>query len=618
MEADVLRDERADREARDRRETGRAPGRLPGSMRRPSRKRLRSPGIGADYEVPFASGLVALHPTYAPHTDDGLVAVSTPLHQEDRQLLREGYWFCYEEAQRICDFIETNCRHFQGELAGKLIKLHRSQRCYLRRLFGWYGPDNTRRYREAFKFVPRGNGKTLEAAAVEIFLTGADGEPGAVVIALATTKEQAGFCYNAAREMIDGSEELSQYFEVRTHSMDCSINNSILKVVTGKPGDGDNPHGAVNDEYHEARTTAAYDSIKTGMGKRRQPLLITITTAGYTIGGPCHQLYEYAQKVFYGIIPAPHFLPVIYEAPEGAAWDDPEAWRLANPLLGVSLRESEMTREAKNAKDRPEYQPAFLTKRLNRWTNAKHTWMDMGRWKTCAGKVPTALDALAGREAFGGIDLAHNRDLCAFTLLLPWDDAARAQVPAGVLERTKGHGFDLWARFYLPEDGIDEKAQQDGVPYRAWAKAGHLVLTPGDITDYDFIKKDVLRAHELLQLRDLGYDPHFANTWASDLFNNHGVTVTSIMQTYKELTAPIQAMEQLVMSRGLRHGNNPVLNWMVSNCVMKPSETGAKIPSKKNSRGRIDGVPASLMALHRAMVPGEQVLKAEDMKVRVY
>lgn len=615
LEDEWQRDRKKDVEARTRRAADRAPVRLPGSMRKTSRRRLKAPGIGADFEVPFASGLVCLHPTNAPTVDEGLIAVSTPLHEEDKHLLRAGYWFCYEEAQRVCDFIENNCRHYQGPLAGQLIKLEKCQRQYIRRLFGWYGPDNTRRYREVFKFVARGNGKTIEAAALEVFLTGADGELGPVVLASATTKEQAGFCYTAARNMIEGSEELSQHFEVRTSSMDCHLSNGILKVVTGKPGDGDNPHAAVVDEYHEAKSSVAYDSIRTGMGKRRQPLLITITTAGFNIGGPCHKLYEYAQKVFYGIISAPHFLPVIYEPPEGADPFDPETWKYANPMLGVSLSQAEMAKEAADARMRPDYLPAFLTKRLNIWTNATHTWMDMARWKASAGKVPADLAAFAGRDAYGGLDLAHNQDLCALVFIIPWDDATKEQVPASILQRTHGQGFDVWARFYLPEDGIDEKAKKEGVPYRAWAKSGHLVLTPGDATDYDFIKADILKARDILQIREIGFDQQFASMLAGDLVNNHDIKMTKVMQTYTELTAPIQLLERLVLARGWRHGNNPILTWTVSNTVMKPSVTGAKIPSKKDSRGHIDGVPAMLNALHRAMVSMHQGTTATGVDI---
>lgn len=572
-------------------------------------KDRKCPGIRRDYEVPFASGLLSLHPDHAPKADDGLIAVTSAQWDEDRRLLREGYWFRYTEADRVCNFIEKYCRHYQGRWAGQLLKLEQWQRRFVRRLFGWYRPDGTRRYREAFLFVPRGNGKTLLAAALELYLTGADGENAPVVISSATTEDQALLCYTAAREMIDGSEELAANFDVFTTEMYCRRNNGVLKVITGNPGDGDNPHGAVVDEYHQAKTDRVYAAIKTGMGKREQPLLIIITTAGVSIGGPCHKAYEHAQKIMYGVIPWPATLAVIYEPPDDCDWRDASTWSMANPNIGVSLKESEIAEDSLKAQLDPTYQGHFLTKRLNIWTNAVRTWMDMGKWKSCGAKLAPDLSLYAGREAFGGIDLAQTQDLCAFVLLFPWDDATREKLPPAVLRRTKGVGFDIWARFYLPEDGIDDKARRDGVAYRQWAKDKHLVLTPGDATDYDFIKADVLRAAEVLQLRDVGYDKQFAETFASDLFNNHGVPMTRITQSFDELTPPIQRMEQLVLARGLRHGNNPVLSWTFSNCVMKVGARGGKMPDKrpdKGSRGRIDGVPAALMALHRAMVSSQQ------------
>ena len=543
---------------------------------------------------------MATHPKGAAKPDEGLVGVSDELHAEDMKLLAAGYWFRYEEAERVCQFIETMCRHSKGRWRGQLIKLELWQRRMVRRLFGWYRPDGTRRYRKMLLFVPRKNAKSTLAAALELFLGGADGEKGAIVLSAATTADQARMVFDAARAMVDGSPELAQHMEVRTSAIQCYLNGGVVRVISGRVQDGENPHAFVCDEYHQHKTSAILDSAETAVGARQQPLILILTTAGDMTDTPCFRLWEYAAKIRDGILSVPEFLPVLYGAHPKDDWTDPKVWERVNPNYGVSV-DPEMMREAcEKAKMMPTYQAAFKTRHLNLWVNDVAGFIPMDKWKLCDGG-PRKLSELSGRVCFGGLDLAQTRDLNALLLVFPWVESDRERIPESVWEANKGRGIDVLARYWLPEENIDAKSKEDGVEYQRWVKEGLLVLTPGNTTDWNYIRAEVNAVAKAVDLREVGYDRQFAHHLAQQLYEQDGVTMVEVLQTFNVLTPPMKALERLILSRGIRHGGNEILTWNASNVVARLGEQGGLMPSKRRSRGRIDGIPALVMALSRAL-----------------
>jgi phage terminase large subunit-like protein len=564
--------------------------------------------------MPFAGGLMAHHPERAATPDEGLVGVSPALAEEDTRLLKEGYWFDYAEANRVCRWLETCCVHSSGSLRGQPITLAPWQRRFVRRLVGWYRPSGIRRYDEAFLLLPRGAGKTELVAWLSLYFGGADGI-GPMVMMAATSQDQARILYDSCRNVIDQQPELQRHYEPMTTVIVCHRTGGLIRLLTGKARDGDRPTHGIVEEYHEHRTTAVYDSLKTGLGKSPEGLLIVITTAGFDIDGPCYRRFDHLRKVVEGIVPSPHTLPLLWHLEPDDDWTDPEVWPLVQPGLGVSVSREKYYDECREAMDFSDYQQAFRTKRLNTWMHAAKTFLNMERWKDCAGKIPKDLDGLLDYyaklghpkpTAYGGLDLAMSQDLCALAAVVPWPtppeqhEAWYKGVRRGKLPKDVGEGVDVWCRFYMPEELLAAKQKADGVPYSRWREMGILVATPGDVTDYGFIRQDILKLHSRFDLQSLCYDKQFASQFATELLNDNGVPMVEFPQTYDFYTQPMRQLQSLVIRRLIRHGGNPLLTWTASNMVSKIGAKGGVMPNKAKSRGRIDGVVAALMALARA------------------
>ena len=210
---------------------------------------------------------------------------------------------------------------------------------------------------------------------------------------------------------------------------------------------GYNPHAVIFDELHAQPDSDLWDVMKTGMGARRQPLMIAITTAGFDKHSICYQQHTLAKSIIGGERNE-SFLPVIYGADDVDDWTDPEVWRKVQPNLGVSVPESFYLDECETAKQSPAYENTFRRLYLNQWTEGEVRWMQMARWDACGDAFDES--SLEGRECFGGLDLASTRDVAAFSLFFPPKD---------------GEPGYLLSRFWIPEDGAHIRSKRDGVPY---------------------------------------------------------------------------------------------------------------------------------------------------------
>jgi len=503
--------------------------------------------------------------------------------REDKQLLRQGYWFDTEEADRVCDFFAQHLKHSKGEWRGQPFVLQDWQRCIIRRLFGWRQADGTRRYRDLYLEIPRKNGKSTLAAAIALYIAFADGEPAAEIYCVANDVEQAMFVFEEAKRMADASPTLSQICETYSRSILKPDDLSTIKILSSQPKHGTNPSGAVMDEVHQFKKRTVWDAVTTGYGSRRQPLTIVITTAGEDMNGFGYAQHEYAQKVIDGIIPAPHFLAVIFAAREEDDWTDRETWRRANPGLGVNVKETFLRDQCEKARHDTGERIAFQIYNLNIWTHGVKKWLEIADWNACAGAKVT-LEELRGRKVYGGLDLSKTTDLTALVLI-----AAR-----------EGGGYDVLCRFWVPEEAADKRARKDRVPYPTWVKQGLITATPGNVVDYDFIERDIAALAKDLDIQEIAYDRAFATQLVQRLQDLHSVTMTEFGQGFLSMAAPTAELERLVVSHQLRHGGHAVLKWNASNVVVRTDPAGNMKPDKSKSTERIDGVVALVMALGRA------------------
>lgn len=502
-------------------------------------------------------------------------------------------------AEAICRFAQ-NMLHVKGEWAGTHIRLEEWQ-CFLFGVaFGWIRKaDGLRRFREAYWEIPRKNSKSTMGAIIGDYMTVADGEPGAEVMCGATSEAQAMYVFRPAWQMVRRNPEFAGRFGLELGGTEKNPGNiyslstgSTFKVIIGKPGDGDNPHCAIIDEYHEHTSPEQYDTIKTGMGARRQPLRAIITTAGVDTSGPCYEKHLDAIKVLDGTIENDELFACIYGIDEDDDWQDFEIWRKANPNLGVSVKEDYLRSQLRDALQTSE-QNAILTKNLNLWRNAGTAWMNMAKWNACA-RPGLTLESLKDRRCWLGLDLANKIDIASL---------------AYIIEMESGH-FAFLCRHYLPSETIELAANAH---YRKWRDAGWIAESDGARTDFLRIEADIKDATTQFSVQELAYDPREANYLIKNIESWSSFPCVEINQGPQLMSEPMKEMEGQIYAGTFLHANDPVLNWMMGNVVKKQSRGPIKsyYPTKERDANKIDGVVAGIMGLSRAMlatsVPEHQV-----------
>lgn len=504
---------------------------------------------------------------------------------------RNSTWvYSKEHAAAAIGFVEL-LPHIKGEWArrNETLRMEPWQQFILCNLFGFVRrSDGTRRFRRAMLSVGRKNAKSTTASAIGLYMLCADGEAGAEVYALATTREQAGIVFNDARAMVKKSQALSDHFGLEAGVMAIARPkaNGAFKLLPGDPGDGTNPHCAIVDEYHEHQSPRAYDAMYSGMGARRQPLLLVTTTAGHNRAGPCYQLEAYAHRVLDGQVDDQTLFAVLYTLDPNDDWTDPLVWPKANPNLGVSVSRENLEEACFEAQHNSVRQVNFLTKRMNIWVNAGTQWLDARDWEACTD-YGVQLDQFAGRRAILGLDLASKIDLCALEILI--EDGPR------------------WVRFglyYLPEDPVMAGASSTHAHYYAWHLDGRLILTPGNVTDYGYIKADIQRLCRLLRVEAIAYDPYQATQLATELLAEK-VPMIEVKQTVANLSEPMKNLMALIKAKKIAHDGCPVMTWQLSNVVAYTDAKDNIYPRKESPENKIDSPVALIMAVSRAMVPAK-------------
>ena len=497
------------------------------------------------------------------------------------------YVFDPELAERPCRFIEL-LPHIKGKWAreGRLIELEDWQCFILTTVFGWvHHETRLRRFREGYVEVPRKNAKSTLSSGLALYMLSADGEQGAEVYSAATTRDQARIVFDDSQAMADRVSGLRQHLGVVVlqHSITVAATSSKYTPLAaeGSTLDGLNVHFAVIDELHAHKTRAVYDVIDTARGAREQSLLWNITTAGTDRSGICYERRTHATKVLDGVITDPGLFGIIYTIDDADDPFQPSSWAKANPNWGKSVLEDDMVAAARKAEAMPSSLANFLTKRLNVWVNGESAWMDMRAWERCAQPGLILDDVPEGTPVWMGLDLAQKRDFAALVAVFQQDG--------------KWH---VCTRLYLNELAVQESGNAH---LSGWARQGYVQVTDGDITDFEVVAEDMRAICRKCDVQEIAFDPALSMYFATKLIEE-GLPLVEITQRALFFTPPLIQVENLVHERKLVHDANPVMNWMVSNLVVKVSKFNElRAPTKERPENKIDGPIAMLMALGRAM-----------------
>ena len=430
--------------------------------------------------------------------------------------------------------------------------------------------------------LPRKNGKSALGSAIALYLLLMDGEPGAAVYSVAGDRDQARVVFGTAKQMIEASPEIHATCHPRIYRdvIEIPATHSIYRVLSSDAPrkHGLNPSGVIVDELHVQPNRELWDAMSTAGGTRREPLTLAMTTAGFDRHSIAFELHEYARQIREGTIHDPTFFSKDYGAPDDADWTDRAVWRAANPALGAFLSDEFLEQEFIQAAALPARQNTFRRLYLSQWTEQSTRWIDLAAWDACSAPVDRA--ALKGRRCFAGLDLASTTDLSAVVLVFPADDGS----------------VDVLPFFFLPEDGLHDRALRDHVPYTQWRDAGLLITTSGNVIDYDVIRAQMRTLAAEYAIAAIHFDRWNASQLIHEL-QTDGAVCAAMGQGFASLTAPTRELETRILSRRLRHGGHPILRWMAASVAAEQDAAGNIKPSKSKSTARIDGIVALIMAL---------------------
>jgi phage terminase large subunit-like protein len=508
-----------------------------------------------------------------------------------------GYFMDESRGEHICNFIESNLCLYEGDYAGKPVRLMDWQIDLFYRLFGWvtesefYGRE-IRRFRIASCWLPKKNGKSPMGAFVGLYLLAADGEPGNHVYSCARDSKQAGIVHKNARMMVEQSPALNQLCMINnstgvvsyepTHSNYQIVAGSNYQSLEGLNG------SCIVDEVHVLDPRTA-NAIEHAGISRSEWIRFEISTAGNNPLGYGRRQWEYGEKVNAGDIVDHEFFFVKYAADPKLTDDElqhPDVWKAANPSMGTIISQDEFTKSMQRARRSLSDWQNFKMYRLNIWGTSESPWLRIEDWNNCA--VAMDPDDLAGMECIAGIDLSRTRDMTAVVLVF-----------------TDGDEFTLLPFFFYPEAAA--KNNSHIAPYMQWAKDGWLELIPGEVIDYGYIENRIAELAKVYIITEIVYDRMYAEDLTTRIENQLGCLRTNFPQTIMHYAGPTAEFERLVIAKKLRHLNNPILNWQAASVTIKTDANNNKRPVKPGSESqrKIDGIVAAIMGIGRATAEAE-------------
>lgn len=519
-----------------------------------------------------------------------------------------NYYFSEWHANDVCDFIEK-LPHVEGAWDTETITLEPAQIFILCTVFGWRqwsGPEQVksdyRRFNTAYIEVARKNAKSTLTSGVALYCLTCEGENGPQIKTAATTGSQARIVFDVCKKQVERTADLQEAFSLTpmANSIVCWANGGHIQPINAKAStqDGLNPHLSIIDELHAHKDRALFDVLKSARGARKNPLSWYITTAGYNQVGVCFEQRTLVTKILDRVFEAEHYFGIIFTLDDeirGAQGKvirkaddpyDPKVWIKANPLLGVSVQEKELGDFAREAKQSPQSEGEFKTKRCNLWLNAAAAWLNMSQWDACADHS-LKIEQFYGRDAWLAGDLSSRIDITALILLTLTDE-----------------GFLVWfGKFFLPEENVKELSKKHA-HYLAWEKQGLFTLTPGNYIDYDLIESSAEEWAGRFNIRSgIAFDNKGSQQIAGSL-EKKGHTTVIMPYTSKEITSAALDLEGKIQAGLCRHNGDPVMKWMASNTVVDRRVDGTVLPKKesKDSANKIDGIAALLMAWSRMRV----------------
>jgi phage terminase large subunit-like protein len=476
--------------------------------------------------------------------------------------------------EKVCAFIERFCIVPEGKSVGQPIKLMPFQRDFILAIYN--NPQGTSR---AYLSVARKNGKSALIAGILLaHIVGPEARQNSQIISGARSRDQASLVFRLAEKMVRLSPKLLSLVKIipSQKSLIGLALNVEYKAISAEAGTahGLSPVLAILDEVGQVRgqQDAFIEAIETAQGAHDDPLLIAISTQAATDGDLFSIWLDDAKNA-----KDKRIVSHVYTAPENCEVMDREAWKAANPAMGVFRSLTDIEDFAKQAARLPAKENSFRWLYLNQRIEASSPFLNRSEWE--ANNDEPEIEP--GDICYAGLDLSASRDLTAFVLVFP-----------------KGDGFHVVPQFFLPSDGIRDKAKLDKVPYDTWADQGFLTLIDGPVIIPAVVAQAVADAAETYNIQNLAYDRWRINDFKRELESiGANIPMAPFGQGFKDMAPAIDKLERLVAERKLRHGGHPIMNMCAAGAVAERDPAGNRKLNKAKSSSRIDGMVALAMAL---------------------
>lgn len=496
---------------------------------------------------------------------------------------KERWFYDEKKANKAIKFIQNFCHHSKGR--SDLIKLEPWQKAIVSAIFGIVRADGLRQFREFIIIVARKNGKSLFASAIMAYIAFLDKEFGAEIYCLAPKLEQANIVFDAFYQTISKENELLELCKKRRTDIYIDTSNTVIKPLafSEKKSDGLNPHLAVCDEIASWSGQAGlrmYEVIKSALGARTQPIILSISTAGYVNDSIYDELMIRSTSFLNGASEETQLLPFLYMIDDIDLWDSIEELEKSNPNLGVSVSKEYLQEEIRIAKGSLSKRAEFITKYCNLKQNSSQAWLTY-ELVDSAGKKDFTLNDFKGSYCVGGIDLSQTTDLTCASIVIERDNVEY-----------------VFSQFFMPKNKLQELIELDKVPYDIYVKQGFLKLSGENYVDYKDVKAwfDMLRNEYQIYACRIGYD-RYSSQYLVDEMANKGYRMDDVIQGWN-LAPIIREFEGKLKDGTIHVGKNNLLKSHLLNVALKYEADNKKFkPVKMKASDHIDGFVSIIDAL---------------------
>lgn len=494
-------------------------------------------------------------------------------------LERDDLEFRPKKVDHVVKFI-SKLKHYTGKSNGQSFILTDWQFFIVENIFGWYYKGTDKRViRNAYIEVGRKSGKTTLLAAIALYCLMADGEAGAECDCVANSRKQASILFETAKNLADSLDPAHKYIKPFRNNINFDMTKSSIQVLSSDADnlDGFNSSLFVEDELHAAPNSKLYDVLKSSQGMRSNPLAICITSAGFNRFSFCYSMRTTCIEILHDKKTDDSQFSAIYSIDEGDDWTDPSVWKKSNPNLDITVTSEYLQEQVIQAKNNPSLEIGVRTKNFGEWCSTQDVWIDNDTLLKNTDNDTIQVEQFRDCTAYIGIDLAAVSDLTAVSLMIPHEGK-----------------LYFFTHYYLPYSALSDNSNAE--MYKDWKRKGLLSVTPGNVTDYDYILQDILKWNDVVYIAKIAYDSYNATQFAIDA-TSQGLPMEPFGQSLGNFNRPTKELERQLKAGRVVMENNEITRFCFSNVVLKHDYCENVKPIKLTNQNKIDGVIAMIEAL---------------------